>query len=157
MFEACSHVSIPLARLTATVSALTAAALLSACVSLTGREGATPPSLAALSHGVWVAENIDGRGVIDRLQSRIQFTSEGRVSGSGGCNNFTGGVELKGNELKFGPLASTRKLCAGAVQQQEDAFFAALAKARTVRTDKGLLFMSDAQGNPVLRLARATQ
>jgi heat shock protein HslJ len=157
MFEVCNHVSLPLARLTAAVSALTAAGLLSACASLTGREGATPPSLAALSHGVWVAENIDGKGVIDRLQSRIQFTSEGRVSGSGGCNNFTGGVELKGNELKFGPLASTRKLCTGSVQQQEDAFFAALAKARTVRTDKGLLFMSDAQGNPVLRLARATQ
>lgn len=157
MFQACSSVSQSLARLASAVPALTAAALLSACMSIPGRDAAPPPGPAALSVGVWIAEDIDGRGVIDRLQPRIQFTPEGRASGSGGCNNFTGGFELKGYELKFGPLASTRKLCAGAVQQQEDAFFAALAKARTVRIDQGLLFVIDTQGNPVLRLARAAQ
>ena len=41
----------------------------------------------------WVAEDIDGLGVIDFAQSRISFTEEGRVNGNGGCNSFFGAYQ----------------------------------------------------------------
>ncbi|MPY67659.1 META domain-containing protein [Deinococcus sp. SDU3-2] len=45
-----------------------------------------------------------------------------RVSGSAGCNRLTGGVEVQGSRITFGPLATTRMACAPAVNAQEAAF-----------------------------------
>lgn len=37
---------------------------------------------------------------------------KGKVSGFSGCNRFFGSFVLGGNNLSFGPLAGTRKMCA---------------------------------------------
>jgi heat shock protein HslJ len=48
----------------------------------------------------------------------ITFTSQGTLSGSGGCNNYQGGYTLTGSsgpfgkEISIGPLASTQMFCA---------------------------------------------
>jgi hypothetical protein len=45
--------------------------------------GATEtPGDAGLVGPTWVAEDIEQRGVIDRLQSHVTFTAEGRAQGS---------------------------------------------------------------------------
>jgi heat shock protein HslJ len=36
---------------------------------------------------------------------------ESRVTGSGGCNRLTGTFALSADELRFGPLATTRMAC----------------------------------------------
>jgi putative lipoprotein len=126
----------------------------------TGGRRAAPAPAAAGSTGnadklvgpTWVAEDIGGGGVIDRLQSSISFTAEGQVHGSGGCNNFTGRYTLDGKTLSLGPLASTRKACPPAIMEQEARFLEALGKTRTYRFENGLLFLLDAQGSPVTRL-----
>lgn len=42
----------------------------------------------------------------------MTFDAEGRVSGIGACNRFTGGYELSGKfGIHFGPMASTRMYC----------------------------------------------
>jgi putative lipoprotein len=123
---------------------------------------ATAPPAAAGSPGradefvgpTWVAEDIQGRGVIDNLQSSITFTAEGQAHGSGGCNNFTGGYTLAGAALSLGPLASTQKACPPAIMDQETKFHEALSETRGYRFENGLLFLLDAQGSPVLRLWR---
>ena len=50
---------------------------------------------------------------------------EGRVTGSGGCNNMMGGYELDGTKLTFGPMASTMMACSEGMEQ-EHAFGQAL-------------------------------
>ena len=109
---------------------------------------------AALVGPTWVAEDIQGRGVIDDLQSHITFTAEGQAHGSGGCNNFTGGYRLEGATLALGPLASTKKACPPAIMNQEAGFHEALGATRGYRFENGLLFLLDAQGAPVMRLWR---
>lgn len=41
---------------------------------------------------------------------QVQFEGS-RVTGSGGCNRFTGTYQRTGHDLKIGPLAATRMAC----------------------------------------------
>ena len=104
--------------------------------------------------GSWMAEDIEGRGVIDMLQSTLSFEADGKVTGNAGCNRFFGQAEIEGDKLSFGPFGTTRKSCAPAVNDQEQRFLAALAKAASYSFDKGLLFIADAKGKTLLRLSR---
>jgi putative lipoprotein len=108
----------------------------------------------ALVGPTWVAEDIQGRGVIDDLQSSITFTADGQAHGFGGCNNFTGRYTLEATMLALGPLAGTRKACPPAIMNQEASFYAALGATRGYRFANGLLFLLDAQDAPVMRLWR---
>ena len=54
----------------------------------------------------------------------------GHVHGSAGCNNYQGVIETEDGELRFGPFASTRMMCADAVMDQEERFLAALGKGK---------------------------
>jgi len=65
----------------------------------------------------------------------IRFSEDGTVSGSSGCNDFTGSYELDGQQILLGHMASTRKLCQGKrVMERETAFLTALATAATWET-----------------------
>ena len=83
----------------------------------------------------WVATMINnGRGGVASLVEgtvvTAEFGTDGRVSGSGGCNRFSAEYTLEGDSLAIGPVASTRMACfePEGVGQQESAYFAALAR-----------------------------
>ena len=105
--------------------------------------------------GTWIAEDIDGVRVIDNAQSALQFGNDGRVSGRGACNGYSGTVDLKGATMILGQLALTKMACPPAVMDQENRFMAALQATRTYRMDEGnKLVLSDATGKPRLRFSR---
>ncbi|MFN0038853.1 MAG: YbaY family lipoprotein [Burkholderiales bacterium] len=102
----------------------------------------------------WLVEDIAGRGVIDRAQTTINFDSAGRVSGSTGCNRYTGVATRDGEALRFGQLATTRRACVPALMDQEQKFNQAMQDVRfyMVATN-GLLHLRGANGEALLRLA----
>jgi heat shock protein HslJ len=103
----------------------------------------------------WLVEDIAGRGVIDRAQTTVSFDTSGRVSGSTGCNRFTGSATVEGKALTFGPLANTRRACPPALMDQEKQFLEAMASARGYSIDRnGLLHLDDATGKTLLRLGK---
>jgi putative lipoprotein len=105
--------------------------------------------------GTWVAEDIDGKGVIDNAQSTLEFATAGKVSGRGGCNRYGGTVEVKGASIIVGELISTKMACAPALMDQETRFLAALQATRSYRmTEENKLLLSDATGTPRLRFSR---
>jgi putative lipoprotein len=108
-----------------------------------------------LRGGTWVAEDIDGGGVIDGAQSTMVFGNDGRVSGRGGCNQYSGTVELEGPSIIVSQLISTKMACAPAQMDQETRFMSALQAARTYKmTEDDKLVFSDATGKPRLRFSR---
>jgi putative lipoprotein len=115
-----------------------------------------PGAAVATPQGRWLAEDIGGKGVLDRIQSVLDLAGDGTVTGSGGCNHLTGKASVDGTGLRFGPLAATRRACIPAVGEQEARFFAALAATRGWQLDaaRGKLVLLDAQGQPLMRLAR---
>jgi len=60
------------------------------------------------------------------------FDKEGRLSGTGGCNNYNASYKIDGNTIQIGPAASTRMMCATpeGVMEQESAYFIALEAAK---------------------------
>lgn len=116
---------------------------------------ALPASAGAASsspRGSWLAEDINGGGVIDRLQTTLTLGADGKVTGTGGCNRYMGMATVKGDAITFGPMAGTRMACTPAVMDQENKFHAALETVRSWRVAQGKLFLRDESGNVVLRL-----
>jgi putative lipoprotein len=128
-------------------------AALSGCSLMEPASTSTPK--VDLVGGTWVAEDIDGAGVIDDAQSTVQFGNDGRISGRGACNGYSGTVDLKGAQIIIGQLVSTKMACPPAVMDQENRFMAALQATRTYRMDEGdKLVFCDATGKPRLRFSR---
>ncbi len=114
--------------------------LLSGCVSMPTLEGTR-----------WLAEDIDGRGVIDNAQSTLDIDAD-RASGRGGCNRFSGEVQIAANSIRFGELASTRMACVPALMDQEDRYLRALREVRSWKIENTKLLLLDSAGNVRLRL-----
>ena len=127
------------------------AGLLAAGWQATEPKSGEPVNLAGTS---WLAEDIDGRGVMDILQSTLRFETDERVAGMAGCNRYFGSVTLDGSAISFGPLGATRMACPTAIMDQEDRFLKALANAKRFETKDGLLFFFGDEPMPVLRFSR---
>lgn len=102
--------------------------------------------------GRWLAEDIGGNGVLDRLQTTLELTAEGRVSGSSGCNRYTGEAKVEGKAIHFGPLASTRMSCSPGAMDQETKFLAALEATRGWQADvaRRTLTLTDGTGKALV-------
>jgi heat shock protein HslJ len=111
---------------------------------------------AALPGTSWRLGDVSGAPAIESIEATLEFQSEGTVSGNASCNTFRGPVTIEANGgIKFGALATTRKLCPGEkVMQQEAAYLAALAKVERFELSGDSLTLS-AGGRPVLRFVRA--
>lgn len=115
-----------------------------------GSTPTTPPT------GRWLAEDIGGGGVVDRLQTVLEIAADGSISGFGGCNRMTGKAVISGNSITFGPIASTKMACTPAAMDQEKRFFATLNKARSWTVHAGMrkLALLDADGKPLATFAQ---
>ncbi len=77
----------------------------------------------------------NGRGgVVSILQnSRLSalFSTDRRILGFAGCNDYSASAEISGSEITIGPALSTRKACdrPRGIMQQETEFLAALPSA----------------------------
>jgi putative lipoprotein len=122
---------------------------------LVQRVGQEPLTVASPA-GKWLAEDILGGGVIDRLQTTLEIAADGTVSGHGGCNRYSGRVSITGESISFSPLASTRMACTPAAMAQERKFHQALEKTRTFRINarERKLILRDGNGATVARLAK---
>jgi putative lipoprotein len=119
------------------------------------RAAAAAEAAPTLVGGEWVAEDIGGRGVVDRAKTSLAFTAEGKVSGSGGCNRIAGNYTLAGETIAFGQMISTMMACAPAVGEQEQRFMRVLGQAKRWRiTPEGKLELLDPAGVRLARLAR---
>ncbi len=114
-------------------------------LDLKDASGATVLSFTAgirsLAGTSWKATGIlSGGGVsslVEGTDVTLEIAADGAVSGSAGCNRFTGKATLGEGTIAFGPLASTMMACvepAGAMEQ-ETAYLAALESATTWQVD----------------------
>ena len=92
----------------------------------------------------WVVTALDEEPLAVEDPPTLAFDEDGRVSGHGGVNRFTGTWSADGDVLVFGPVATTRMAGPPERMQLEDRFLAVLAARCTVlATDEGLLLTSD--------------
>lgn len=99
----------------------------------------------------WLAWDINGHGPGDKTYATLVF-NPGRISGSGGCNRFSGVLEVKADAWQASDIALTRMECAPELMKEEASFIAALEAARSHRVDGGVLTLLDQSGAVRLRL-----
>lgn len=104
-------------------------------------------------HGAWIAEDIGGKGVVDRVRTTLELRADGSAGGSGGCNRFRGTFEFTRDTIRFGAIAGTMMACPPAVMDQEQRFYKALENARGWKKEQGKLLLLDGAGTAVARLA----
>jgi heat shock protein HslJ len=94
---------------------------------------------------------------INGTELTIQFGTDGRYSGSAGCNRFNGSFTQQGGRVTLGPAAATRRMCVEpkGVMEQEAAFLKALETATTARFEADRLELRTADGAMAATLARA--
>ena len=104
----------------------------------------------------WLLEDLGDKGVLDRLQTTLQFEAD-RLGGFGGCNRYFGSYQIKGKTLNIGPLGSTRKACLPAVMDQENRFFEALSQAEQLRVEGPYLLIESQHLSKPLKFSRVTE
>lgn len=118
-------------------------AALAACA---GVRTPPPPALA----GAWRVEDLDGRGVLDRVPLTVAF-ADGGVAASAGCNRLAGAFEQTGARLRVGPLVSTRMACSPALMEQERRLAASLQVVNAIATaEDGAVRLSGPGGASLL-------
>ena len=74
----------------------------------------------------YILEWIGERPLMDYSHLTITLGEDGRAYGNAGCNHWFAPYTLKGDQLSFGKVGKTRKLCAPALMEQEQRFLQAL-------------------------------
>jgi heat shock protein HslJ len=106
---------------------------------------------SGLEGAEWVVVSITGTKIVADSDSTLTFGDNGKVHGSAGCNNFSGGGTLDGDQITFTQLATTRKMCALAIMDAEQGFLVALEQTRSFTVDEEFLRFLDADGNELVR------
>lgn len=76
----------------------------------------------------------------------IQFLyNESRVNGYAGCNNFSGGYETDGANLKFGMMMSTKKMCMETIDQEQE-YLLMLSKTESYAIEEDKLLFKNSEG-----------
>lgn len=80
-----------------------------------------------------------------------RFGSDGRMSGSAGCNQYAASYTTKDFAIAISPAATTMMYCENTnVMQQESAYIKDLAKAVELRVSESNLNLYDTTGKPLL-------
>jgi heat shock protein HslJ len=125
---------------------LLGAVLLAGCVATSGEA----PAPAALLHGAWVVEAIEGASP-GKARATLNFQPDGRLAGVAFCNHYTARYAVNGEGLRVGPAAATRKACPPPLMTLESTFLEILQSARShaVRPD-GTLVITGAGGRGII-------
>ncbi|GAB3808764.1 hypothetical protein GCM10028819_48500 [Spirosoma humi] len=115
--------------------------------------GASLQQLTLLSD-IWVLTDLQGSPIVAggprKEAPRLEISlSEGRVTGTTGCNRLSGTIKADTRQILFSPLTTTRMACENNVAQIERNFLSELANPLTYRIGEGqLTFLS--KGKPVM-------
>ena len=83
-------------------------------------------------------------------KAELNFSTEGGLTGSTGCNRLNGSYTRKDNSLLFGPIMTTRRACPDSLGALEMAVEAGLSKVNGFDISGGVLHLLQ-DGVPLLR------
>jgi heat shock protein HslJ len=102
--------------------------VLTACAS----SGSQQAGGGDLTGKVWALSELEGKSLVPATGITAQFTSDGKVSGSAGCNRYNSTYTVSGSSITIKmPLSTTMMACPQPVMDQENAYLKALGDAKT--------------------------
>lgn len=121
---------------------------------------APSPASSALANSSWTFVEILRQPLPAGVSAALAFhqPADGaeQISGTTGCNRFTGTANSKPGALHFGVLAMTRMACQGPHLTTENALLNVFQQTATFTRSGPSLVLRDARGNILARLQRAS-
>ncbi len=119
--------------------------LASGCASLTYGPDSAQHELQ--QNQQYIVEWIGERPLIDRSHLSMQLNDAHKAGGFAGCNNWFASYRQQQDRLEFANIATTRKICAPALMEQEQRYLEALSQVqRWDFSDQGQLRLWPARG-----------
>src|SRR5215213_3473245 len=90
-------------------------------------------------------------GVVAGTTVTLRFGEDDRASGSTGCNSYSGTYQVRGDNISFSRLVSTRRACLDQnANEQEQRFLSALEAANRFRLSSNRLTILSDRGRNIL-------
>lgn len=107
-------------------------------------------------HGPWRVDQAMREPILDRSLARIDFGTDGRLTGHTSCNAMEARYTLDGTVLRLGPVRlTTQRHCGRLALEQEDRILTALEHSVSARVrDDGIVELRDKDGRGMLRGSR---
>ena len=120
---------------------------LAACASPASQQEA-PTNLTS---SIWVLSLLMDKATIPGTSISAEFTTDGKVSGSSGCNQYSSTYTVSGSTIKIStPMASTLMACSQEIMNQESAYLKALGEAKTFSISGAQLTLTGADNANLL-------
>jgi heat shock protein HslJ len=116
---------------------------------------ATPVPGNPLQNGTWTLMGIQGESgsipVLNGTTITAVFGTDGKITGSSGCNEYFSSYQVSGNTMTVGPVGQTKMSCGSppGVMIQESTYIAMLQNAVTFQVNDTMLVI-DTGGNTSL-------
>lgn len=106
---------------------------------------------------IWIVTKLAGRPPVKGTELTAELSAARRISGSAGCNRYTGSYRVSGGAIRIGRLATTQMACAEPIERQETAFLQALSRARRFAVSGSSLTLTSASGRTLVTFKAQTQ
>jgi heat shock protein HslJ len=128
--------------------------ILAGCATLTAQQG----TQRDLTGTIWNLSSFFGKELVPGSGITVEFTSDGKIGGSSGCNRYVGTYKADGNSLLISsPLASTMMACSQEIMAQETAYLQALGEVRSFTVARDQLTLEAAGGKGLMVFNAQTQ
>ncbi len=127
---------------------------LAACASSNSPQAVSSDLTAPL----WGLTSLNGQSLATGTAITAQFTSDYKISGSAGCNRYSGTYTASGSNLAISSnLATTKMACETDIMDQENTYLQALASVKTYEVAGGKLMLGDGSNKSLLVYAAQSQ
>ena len=113
-----------------------------------------PPMALPLVGTTWTLTTIASGDAVSSVligtEVTAEFTADGTVAGSAGCNRYSGTYRWTGDQLAFYSLASTTMACSDDIMAQESAFLDAMGEVASFTIGGAQLTVFDGSGAMLL-------
>ena len=113
--------------------------------------------VSGLTNGRWKLQSYSAPGIgskqpLPGTEITARFGTDGSLSGSGGCHNYSGGFMAFDQTLRISNLTSSRQLCTDpdGIMDQEGDFLSLMRQASKMAISAGQLEVFDSSGNRIL-------
>lgn len=97
----------------------------------------------------WIVTELGGKPVEGLT---LNYTTD-KVSGTGGCNRFSGPISIEDDAIQIGPLAATKMMCEGK-SDIETQYFTALEAARSFVVEGDMLTLKADDGHVLVKFKK---
>lgn len=97
----------------------------------------------------WIVTELGGKPVEGMT---LNYTTD-KVSGTGGCNRFSGPISIEDDAIQIGPLAATKMMCEGK-SEIETQYFTALEAARSFVVEGDMLTLKADDGHVLVKFKK---